>query len=93
MKRRHLQTEFIKFLKENKKELQEEPEAKETLPKKPNQKKEIQVQEEPEIDEVEIQDEVESDEVEQEEVDDILTEILRDWKKNKTNKKNGRNYR
>lgn len=85
MKKRHLQTEFIKFLKENKKE----QETEDTIAKK----KELQVQEEPDIDEVEIQDEVESDETDQEEVDDILTEILRDWKKNKTNKNNGRNYR
>ena len=93
MKKRHLQTEFIKFLKENKKEQTQEPEAKETLPNKAIQKKEIQVQEEPEIDKVEIQDEVETDKESQEEVDDILTEILRDWKKYKTNKNNGRNYR
>jgi len=78
MKKKHLQTEFIKFLKENRKEQEQEPEAKETTSKKPNPKIEIQLPKK-------SQDEVESDVAEEEEADDILTEILRDWKKYRIN--------
>lgn len=94
MKKRHLQTEFIKFLRENKKEQPEAQELPDEISSKQKPKKDIQVQEDPESDELEIQDEKQpTDDENQDESDDILTEILREWKKYKFNKSDGRNYR
>lgn len=94
MKKRHLQTEFIKFLRENKKEQPEAQELPDETFSKQKSKRDIQVQDERDSAELEVQDETEPTEDEvQDESDDILTEILREWKKYNIGNSNGRTYR
>lgn len=94
MKKRHLQTEFIKFLRENKKEQPEAQELPDEILTKQKSKRDIQVQDDLESADLEIQDETQpKDDENQDESDDILTEILREWKKYNFNNSNGRSYR